>query len=176
MEDRGRLLYEEEFRESRIQAELNGHHIGMMGSVLAILLIWSLYGWRVWRGVGFPWRGGGFLLALILTMIFIIIFNKLYALEFTQNLPIKIYEKGILMPTTFLDRKVGRKNSFIHDNDLESVRLIRAHKPEKRDLLIATTKQRKVYVKRYDRSSDVPYDIMESVRISAPQAKILISE
>jgi hypothetical protein len=175
MEDRGMLLYEEEIRESRMQAELNGHHIGIMGSAMAILLTWSLYGWRVWLGVSFPWRGLGGIIAIILTIVFIMIMNRLYAIEFTQNLPIKIYEKGILMPTTFLERFRG-KHSFIHDNDLESVRLVRAHSPDKMDVLYAITKQKRVYTKRYDRSSDIPDDIMEAVRISAPQAKISISE
>jgi hypothetical protein len=176
MEDRGRLIYEEEIRESRIQAELNGHHIGMMGCAMAILLTWSLYGWRIWLGVGFPWRGLGGIIAVILTVVFIMIMNKLYALEFTQNLPIKIYEKGILMPITPMDAALRRKRSFIHDNDLASLSLVRAHRPDKKDILYAVTKQKRVYTKRYDRNSDIPEDIMDAVRISAPQAKISFSE
>jgi hypothetical protein len=176
MEDRGRLLYEEEFKETRVQAELNGHHIGILVTSLFILLTWSLYGYQIWKGISNLWIVLGLIISLILTGIFIFIIDRLIGIEFTQNLPIKIYEKGILMPITPMDRIIGRKRSFIHDNDLESVRLVRAHKPEKKDVLIATTKQKKVYIKRYDRNSDVPDDIMESVRISAPQAKILISE
>ena len=176
MEDRGRLLYEEEFKETRVQAELNGHHIGILVAFLFLILTWSLYGYQIWKGISNLWIVLGFIFSLILTGILIFIMDRLIGMEFTQNLPIKIYEKGILMPTTPMDRLIGRKRPFIHDNDLESVRLVRAHKPEKKDLLIATTKQKRVYVKRYHRNSDVPDDIMENVRISAPQAKISISE
>jgi hypothetical protein len=176
MEDRGRLLYEEEFSEKRTQAEINANHIGMFVAFLFVILTWTLYGYMIWRGTRLLWVILGFIMALILSGIFLFIMDRLVAMEFTQNLPIKIYEKGILMPTTPMDRIVGRKRPFIHDNDLESVRLVRAHKPYKRDMLIATTKQRKVYVKRYDRYSDVPDDILEAVQISAPQAKIIVSE
>jgi hypothetical protein len=176
MEDRGRLLYEEEFSEKRTQAEINANHIGMFVAFLLIILTWTLYGYMVWKGTRIAWIIFGFIVAFILSWILIFIMDRLVAMEFTQNLPIKIYEKGILMPTTPMDRWVGRKRPFIHDNDIESVKLVRAHKPYKKDILIATTKQKKVYIKRYDRYSDAPDDILENVQISAPQAKISISE
>lgn len=176
MEERGRLLYEEDRRESRAQAELNANHLGLFMAFLFLVLTWTLYGYVVWKEARMLWMGLGFILALILSGILLFIMDKLIGMEFTQNLPIKIYEKGILMPTTPMDRIIGRKRSFIHDNDLESVSLVRAHRPNKKDLLIAKTKQKKMYLKRYDRDSNVPDDILENIQISAPQAKISISE
>jgi hypothetical protein len=176
MEERGRLLYEEDLRERRAQGELNANHIGIFMVFLFLVLTWTLYGYTIWKGVRTLWIGLGFILALILTGILLFIMDRFIGIEFTQNLPIKIYEKGILMPTTPMDRIIGRKRSFIHDNDLESVSLVRAHKPNKKDLLIAKTKQKKVYLKRYNRDSNVPDDILENIQISAPQAKISISE
>jgi hypothetical protein len=176
MEERGRLLYEEDLKERRAQAELNANHIGIFMAFLFLVLTWTLYGYMIWKGVRTLWIGLGFIFALILTGILLFIINRFIEMEFTQNLPIKIYEKGILMPITPMDRIIGRKRSFIHDNDLESVSLVRAHRPNKKDLLIAKTKQKKVYLKRYNRDSNVPDDILENIQISAPQAKISISE
>jgi hypothetical protein len=176
MEERGRLLYEEDLRERRAQAELNANHLGIFMVFLFLVLTWTLYGYSIWKGVRILWIGLGFILALILTGILLFIVDRFIGIEYTQNLPIKIYEKGILMPTTPMDRIIGRKRSFIHDNDLESVSLVRAHRPNKKDLLIAKTKQKKLYLKRYDRDSNVPDDILENIQISAPQAKISISE
>jgi hypothetical protein len=176
MVEKGMLLYEEEFRETRVQAELGGNHIGILSSALLLILTWTLYGYYIWDGISNFWTGFGFVLALILTIISFYLIDRFIGMEFTQNLPIKIYDKGILMPTTPFERIIRRKQSFIHDNDLESVTLVRSHKPNKMDMLIAKTKQKKIYIKRYDRNSDVPEDILENVHISAPQAKISISE
>jgi hypothetical protein len=176
MVEKGRLLYEEEFRETRIQAEIGGNHIGILSSILLLILTWTLFGYYLWKGVSAFWTGAGLFFAIVLTIISLYLIDKFIGMEFTQNLPIKIYDKGILMPTTPYERIMRGKQSFIHDNDLESVTLVRSHKPNQMDKLIAKTKGKKIYIKRYDRTSDVPEDILENVHISAPQAKISISE
>lgn len=176
MEDKGRLLYEEDIKERRIQAELNSNHLGIFVCILIMILIWTVYGAEIWRGISRAWVVVGFVVSLFSTLTLMYIIGILVRVEFTQFIPIKVYDKGVLMPTTNFDMIIWRKQPFIHDNDLESVKLVRSHKPDHKDILIATTKQRKVYTKRYDRHSKEPENILESVRISAPQAKVLIIE
>lgn len=176
MEEKGRLLYEEVMRERRAQAELNPNHIGIFVSFLFLVLTWTVYGAMIWYGISTLWTVIGFILSLILSAIFIQIMGVLIREEFTQVIPIKVYDKGVLMPTTNFDRIIKRKQPFIHDNDLESVILIRTHKPSQKDILVATTKQGRTYIKKYDCNSEEPENILESVRISAPQAKVSIVE
>lgn len=176
MEDLGRLLYEEEIKERRAQAELSANHIGIFVSFLVLILTWTVYGVQAWRGIESLWLAIGLLISLFLTAIFLYLISILVRTEVIRFMPIKVYDKGILMPITNFDRFIWRKHKFIHDNDLESVRLVRAHKPDKENILIATTKQGRTYTKRYDRNSEEPVNILENVRISAPQAKVLISE
>lgn len=176
MEEMGRLLYEEEIKERRAQGELGTNHIGIFVSFLVLILTWTVYGVEAWKGIRTLWLAIGLVASLILTAIFLYLINALVRAEVTKFMPIKVYDKGILMPITNFDRILWRKHMFIHDNDLESVRLIRSHKPDKKDILIATTKQGRAYTKKYDRNSEEPMNILENVHISAPQAKISISE
>ena len=172
----GRLVYEEEIKERRVQAELSANHIGIFVSFLILILTWTVYGVQAWKGIGTLWLVMGLLTSLLLTAIFLYLIGLLVRAEVTKYIPIKIYDKGILMPVTYFDRILWRKQPFIHDNDLESVRLIRAHKPDKEDILVATTKQGRTYTKKYDRNSEEPVNILENVHFSAPQAKVSISE
>lgn len=172
----GRLLYEEDIKERRAQAELSANHIGIFVSFLVLILTWTVYGVQAWRGIGSLWLAIGLLISLILTVISIIIIDKLLRAEVTQYLPIKVYERGILMPTTPFDRFLWRKQPFIHYNSLNSIRLIRAQKSDKMDTLIATTKRNRNYPKRYDRNSKEARNILDSVREAFPRARIEVSE
>ena len=80
------------------------------------------------------------------------------------------------MPTTPFDRMIKRMQPFIHNDNLGSVRRVRTHNPNQKDLLIVRTKHKKEYVKRYESSSDVPNDILENLQKSAPSTKISVSE
>ena len=172
----GRLLYEEEIKERRAQAELSANHIGIFVSFLVLILTWTVYGVQAWRGIESLWLATGLLVSLILTAISIVLIDKLLRAEITQYLPIKVYERGILMPTTPFDRFLWRKQPFIHYNGLNSIRLIRAQKSDKMDTLIVITKQKKNYPKRYDRNSKEARNILDSVRKAFPQARIEVSE
>lgn len=176
MEDLGRLLYEEEIKERRAQAELNTNHIGVFVSFLVLTLTWTVYGVEAWRGIDAVWLVIGLIVSLVLTIISLITIDRLMRAELTQYLPIKVYEKGILMPTTPFDRILWRKQPFINYNSLNSIKLIRAHKSDQKDILITTTKGRKNYPKRYDRDSKETKSILENVRKAFPQAKIEVSE
>lgn len=176
MEEKGRLLYEEEIRQKRVQAELNTNHIGMFICLLLLLMTWTAFGASVWESIGLLWVALGFITSLILTGILLYVIGIFGREEFTQFMPIKVYDKGVLMPITNFDRILFRKQPFIPDNDLESVVLVRARKPDQKDILIATNKQGKTYKKKYIRYSDEPENILDSVRISAPQARISINE
>ena len=152
IEERGKLIYEEEFKEERTQGELSSNHLGIFGSFLVIILTWTLMGYGIWKGIEALWLGTGLVISLILTFISLYLVDKFIGLEFTQNLPIKIYEKGILMPTTPFDRMIKRLQPFIHNDNLGSVRRVRTHNPNQKDLLIVRTKHKKEYVKRYEGS------------------------
>lgn len=172
----GRLLYEEEIKERRAQAELNTNHIGIFVSFLILILTWTVYGVEVWRGVEASLTVIGLLVSILLTVIFIIIIDRFVRAEFAQFLPIKVYERGILMPITPFDRFLWRKQPFIHYKNLDRIRLVRAHKSDQRDMLIATTKQRRNYPKGYDRNSQEARNILDSVHKAFPQARIEVSE
>ena len=176
MEDMGRLLYEEEIKERRAQAELSTNHIGIFVGFLVLILTWTVYGVEAWRGIDTVWLVIGLIISLILTIISLITIDKLLRAELTQYLPIKVYEKGLLMPTTPFDRVLWRKQSFISYNSLNNLRLIRAQKSDKQDLLIAITKQRRNYPKKFDRNSKEARNILENVRKAFPQARIEVSE
>lgn len=176
MQERGKLIYEEVFKEERTQGELSSNHLGIFGSFLVIILIWTLMGYGFWKGTEALLLGTGLVISLILTFISLYSVDKFIGLEFTQNLPIKIYEKGILMPITPFDRIVKRGQSFIQYDNLESVKRVRTHNPNQKDLLIVRTKHKKEYVKRYESSSGIPNDILENLKKSAPLTKIFVSE
>lgn len=176
MGETGRLVYEEEIQERRAQAELSANHIGIFVSFLILILTWTTYGVQAFRGVGALWLGIGFVVSLILTIIFLIIIDKMLRAEITQYLPIKVYEKGILMPTTPFDRILWRKQPFINYSNLNSIRLTRAHKSDQQDILVATTKQRRNYPKMYHRDSKEAGNILDSVQKVFPRARIEISE
>jgi hypothetical protein len=176
MEDMGKLLYEEEIKERRVQGELSTNHIGIFICLLVLILTWTVYGVQVWRGIGVAWLVFGLIISLILTIISLIIIDKLARAEFTQYWPIKVYENGIMMPPTPFDRVLWKKQPFIFYNNLSSIRLIRAPKPDHMDLLIIITKSRKSYLKRYNRDSKETKNILENVRKAFPQARIEISE
>jgi hypothetical protein len=176
MQERGKLIYEEQFKEERIQGELSSNHIGIFGSFLVIILTWTLMGYGIGQGTETLYLVVGLVISLILTFISLYLVDKFIGLEFTQNLPIKIYEKGILMPTTPFERMIRGMQPFIYNDNLESVRRIRTHNPNQKDLLIVRTKRKKEYVKRYDGSSDVPNDILENMKKSAPSVTISVSE
>ncbi len=176
MEDMGRLLFEEEIKERRVQGELSTNHIGIFIGLLVLILTWTVYGVQAWRGIGAAWLMFGLILSLILTIISLITIDRLVRAEFTQYWPIKVYEKGIMMPPTPVDRIFWKKQPFIYYNNLSSIRLIRAPKPDHMDLLIIITKSRKNYLKRYNRDSKETKNILESVCKAFPQARIEISE
>ena len=96
--------------------------------------------------------------------------------EFTRNLPIKIYEKGILMPITPIDKIIWRKQPYIPYNNLYYLSLVKAQKKDKKDVLMAITMRRKSYPKRYDRNSKEVKFILESVRKAYPNVKVVMSE
>lgn len=176
MQERGKLIYEEEFKGERTQGELSSNHLGIFGSFLVIILTWTLMGYGIGQGIESLLLGVGLVISLILTFISLYLVDKFMGLEFTQNLPIKIYEKGILMPTTPFERMIRGMQPFIYNENLDTVRRIRTHNPIKKDLLIVRTKHKKDYVKRYEGSSDVPNDILRNLKKSAPSAKISVSE
>jgi hypothetical protein len=80
------------------------------------------------------------------------------------------------MPTTPFDRIIKRMQPFIRNDNLGSVRRVRTHNPNQKDLLVVRTKYKKEYVKRYESSSDVPNDILENLQKSSPSTKISVSE
>jgi hypothetical protein len=176
MGETGRLVYEEEIQERRAQAELSANHIGIFVSFLILVLTWTSYGVQTYRGVGALWLGLGLAVSLLLTVVFIFIMDRMLRAEITQYLPIKVYEKGILMPTTPFDRILWRKQPFINYGNLNSIRLIRGHKSNDQDILVATTKQRRNYPKKYDRNSKEAGKILDSVRMAHPRARIEIGE
>lgn len=176
MAERGKLLYEEEIKERRAQAELNPNHIGIFVCFLVIITTWSVYGIKASEGVSTLWMGAGLIIALLVTIVALYLMDMLIRVEFTQYIPVKVYEKGILMPTTSFDRVLWRKKAFIHYNNLASIRLIKAHKQDKKDMLVATTKQRKRYPKRYDRNSKETKNILENIQKAFPQARIDVRE
>ena len=176
MAERGKLLYEEEIKERRAQAELNPNHIGIFISFLVMISTWSVYGVKASEGVSVLWLAAGLIISLLVTLVALYLMDMLIRIEFTQFLPIKVYERGILMPTTSFDRILWRKQGFIHYNNLASIRLIKAHKPDEKDLLIAMTKQKKNYSKRYDRNSKEARNILESVHLAFPKARVEVRE
>ena len=109
MEDKGKLLYEEDIKERRAQAELNSNHIGMYVCSLTLTLTWIIYGVRLTAGISAAWISGGFLLCLIITGISLLAMDKFKRMEVARTLPIKVYENGILMPTTLFDRTLWRR-------------------------------------------------------------------
>ncbi|UCE74135.1 MAG: hypothetical protein JSV56_00140 [Methanomassiliicoccales archaeon] len=176
MDEKGRLLYEEDIKKRRAQAELNPYHIFIVVSLLFLILTWAVFGVIAWRGTALSWLAAGLLISIIITLILIYIIDELLRLELTKYIPIKVYEKGILMPTTPIDRIFWRKKPFIHASELSSIRLIRAHKPEQKDCLIATTVGNKNYPKRYDRNSKEVPQILDVVKRTFSQVKVDISE
>lgn len=176
MEERGRLLYEEKIADRRAQAELNTNHIGLFMGCLVLIITWTVYGYKVSQGIELLWVVVGLLVSLILTVIGLFTIDRLLRLEFTRNLPIKVYEEGILMPTTRSDRVLWRKPPFIHENDLDSLRLIIAHNPDHKDMLIATTKHAKSYPKMYDRNSREARNIIEIVDEAFHKVKAQVNE
>ncbi len=176
MTEKGRLLYEEEIKERRAQGDLNTNHIVIFASFLALILTWTVFGVEVYREVAMVWLIGGLVTAIIITFISFYLIDKMLRAEFSQFLPIKIYENGMLLPTTVFDRVLWRKKVFIHRNELSKVRLERAHKAEKMDWLIAVTNTKKRYPKIYDRNSKEVLNILDVVKKNFPKAKIEIEE
>ena len=176
MEERGRLIYEETIIESRAQAELNAHHIGIFVSFIVLIFTWIVYGYKIWNGIEVLWVGIGIFVSLFVTLICLYMIDILVRLEFTRNLPIKVYGGGILMPTTQFDRILWKKQPFIHESDLEGLTLIKAHNPDQKDTLIATTKKRKSYPKRYHRNSKEVRNIIKIVQKTFPKVKVEVNE
>ncbi|UCE36410.1 MAG: hypothetical protein JSW00_12920 [Thermoplasmata archaeon] len=176
MDEKGRLLYEEDIKKRRAQAELNPNHIIIVVSLLFLILTWAVYGVKAWQGVTVQWLAVGLLISIIVTLILFYFLDRFIREELTKYLPIKVYEKGILMPTTPIDRILWRKKPFIHINELGSIRLVRAHKPQQKDWLIAQTSRRQNYPKRYDRNSKEVENILNVVRKTFGQVKVEISE
>ncbi len=176
MEERGRLLYEEEIKERRAQAELSTNHMGIFGGLLVLILTWTVYGVEAWRGLEVHWLVFGLVVALLLTVISLFVIDTLLRFELTQFLPVKVYEKGVLMPTTPLDRIIWRKEPFIHYSNLSDMKFMRTHKPDQKDMLTAITRQRKNYPKQYDPTSEEPKNILKAVKKAFPQVKVAIDE
>ena len=120
--------------------------------------------------------GIGLFASLLLTLISLYVMNKLMRLEFTANLPIKVYSNGILMPTTSLDMILLKKQPFIHESDFEGLRLIQAHNPNQKDKLIATTKKERSYLKMYSRNSKEVKNIVNIVEETFPKVKVEVNE
>lgn len=176
MEDRGKLLYEEDVKERRAQAELNANHILIFINILIIILTWSVMGFEAWRGIEVSWAITGLIISLLVTLIAFLIIDTLVRAEFTQKLPIKVYEKGILMPITPIDKIIWMKQPYIPYNNLNYLRLVKAQKKDKKDVLMATTMRRKSFPKMYDRNSKEVKIILESVRKAHPKVKIVMTE
>jgi hypothetical protein len=176
MEDKGKLLYEEDIKERRAQAELNSNHIGMYVCGLAIVLIWIVYIVRLATGISAAWVIGGFFLSLIVTGISLLFMDRFKRMEVARVLPIKVYENGILMPTTMFDRTLWRKPPFVRFNNLGSLALVRIHKPDRKDILMAVTKNKRRYPKWYDPNSEEVKNILEMVHRASPQVHIDILE
>jgi predicted ferric reductase len=176
MEDRGKLLYEEDIKERRAQAELNANHIIIFMSILFIFLAWSVLGYGAYSGIEITWAIVGFLAALFVTLVAFLIIDSLLRIELTQFLPIKIYERGILMPITIIDRYVWMKYPYIPYNNLNHIKVVKAQKKDKKDVLTAISMRRRSYPKRYDRNSKEVKIILESIRKAHPKVKVLMSE
>jgi len=176
MTEKGSLLYEEEILEQRTQGELNTNHIVIFACLLALILTWTSFGVQAYRQIAFGWLIAGLITAFVVTLIAFYLIDKMLRAEFSQYLPIKIYENGILMPTTVFDRMLWRKNPFIHRNELALLRLERAHKAEKMDWLIIHTNSNKRYPKIYDRNSKEVLNIIDMVKKNFPNVKIVIEE
>lgn len=176
MEDKGKLLYEEDIKERRAQAELNSSHIGIFVCALALVLLWLIYIVRLADGISAGWVIGGFVLSLIITGILLLMIDRFKRQEVARTLPIKIYENGILMPTTFLDRWLWKKPAFVRYNNLGSLALVRTHKPDKKDVLKAITKNNRSYPKLYDPNSEEARNILEMVHRASPQIHIDVLE
>ena len=176
MEDKGKLLYEEDIKERRAQAELNSNHIGMYVCALTLTLTWIIYGVRLTNGISAAWVAGGFLLSLIITGISLLAMDRFKRMEVARTLPIKVYENGILMPTTVFDRTLWRKPPFVLYNNLGSLALVRTHKPDRKDVLLVTTKNKRRYPKQYDPNSEEAKNILEMVHRASPQVHMDIFE
>ncbi len=176
MVEKGRLLYEEEIIERRAQGELSTNHIVIFASFLALILTWTVFAVEAYRKVAGMWLVIGLIAALAITLISIVVMDRMMRAEFSQFLPIKIYENGILMPTTVFDRILWRKKPFILKNELSKIRLDRAHKKEKMDWLIAITNANRSYPKIYDRNSKEVLKIIDVVKKSFAQVRIEIEE
>ena len=176
MEDTGKLLYEEDIKGRRKQAELTSNHIGMYVSVLVLILTWILFLVGALSDVAAVWIGVGLVFALILTGMALFAIDKLGSAEAARTLPIKVYENGILMPTTAMDRILLRKHPFIRYINLGTIRLIRTQRPDKKNLLVALTKQKKRYPKQYDPNSEEPRNILDTVQKASPQVHIEIND
>jgi len=176
MVDKGKLLYEEDIKERRAQAELNTNHIGMYVCALTLILTWISYGVRLTTGISAAWISGGYLLCLIITGISLFIMDKFKRMEVARTLPIKVYENGILMPTTLFDRTLWRKPAFVCYSNLGSLALVRTHIPDRKDVLSATTKNKRRYPKLYDPNSEEAKNILEMVHRASPQVHIDIFE
>ena len=176
MEDKGKLLYEEDIKERRVQAELNANHIGTFVCALALVLIWLVYGVRLAAGISVGWIAGGFFLCLVVTGIVLLAMDRFKRMEVARTLPIKVYENGILMPTTIFDRTLWRKPAFVRYNNLGSLALVRTHKLDRKDVLMATTKNKRRYPKLYDPNSEEAKNILEMVHRASPQVHIDILE
>ena len=176
MEQRGRLRYEEKIEETRAKAELSANHIGIFVSILIIILSWSVLGYGIGKKMEAIWISAILIAAIFFTMVFLYVINILVRFEISSHLPVKVYDEGVLMPTTSFERIISGKRPFIYFHNLASIRLIRAHEPDKKDILIAVTKRRRSYAKRFDRSSEEAANIIEAVQKANPKTKIMIRE
>ena len=176
MEEKGKLLYEEDIKSRRAQAELNSNHIGMFVCTLAIVLIWIIYIVRLATGISAFWVVIGFFFCLVITGISLLTIDRFKRMEIARTLPIKVYENGILMPTTFIDRTLWRKPAFVRYNNVRSLSLLRTHRPDKKDVLVATTKNKRRYPKLYNPDSEEAKNILEMVHRASPQVHIDIFE
>ncbi len=102
--------------------------------------------------------------------------DKFKRMEVARTLPIKVYENGILMPTTLFDRTLWRKPAFVRYSNLGSLALVRTHKPDRKDVLLVTTKNKRRYPKQYDPNSEEAKNILEMVHRASPQVHIDIFE
>ncbi len=176
MNETGRLIYKEKVKDRRGKTEVNSDQIGIYLLFMFLLLIWAILTYQLWKGVEIlPSLLGG-TIAIILTIVLFFPISHLWNREMIRNMPIKVYEHGISMPTTFLQRRLNKRPSFIHFNSLERLRIVYTPLPFSQNAVLAITRKGEKYIKHYEPESQMPRKLAKIVKNVNPQIKIEILE
>lgn len=176
MNEKGRLIYKEKLKDRKRKTEVNSDQIGIYLLFMFLLLIWTILIYELWKGVEILFGLLGSIIALILTIVLFFPITYLWNKQMIRNMPIKVYEHGLSMPTTLLQRRLNKRSSFIHFNSLERMRIVISPQPLYQNAVLAITKKGEKYIKHYEPESQMPRKLAKIVKKVNPQTKVEILE